>query len=195
MKIPNRILFVVCMLAMGAVQGQDLLSVYDLATQHDPTLKEAKQNLESARESKPQARAALLPNLSFRGDAGLTSRDIVNSTTTREGREDYSDYALALQLSQPIYRRDFWIQLDQSDNQIAQAEAEYALAELDLMGRVIEAYFTILAAQDDLTVAKAQTEANSRQLEQAKQRFDVGLIASPTYMRRKLHSTAPEPIR
>ena len=178
MKIPNRILFVVCMLAMGAVQGQDLLSVYDLATQHDPTLKEAKQNLESARESKPQATALLLPSLSLGGDAQFTSRDIVDGPDpAREGKKDFSGYAIALKLQQPIYRRDFWIQLDQSDNRIAQAEANYARAEMDLMARVIDVYFTILSAQDDLTVSKAQTEANSRQLEQAKQRFDVGLIA------------------
>jgi outer membrane protein len=34
-----------------------------------------------------------------------------------------------------------------------------------------------LAAQDNLTVSKGQKEANLRQLDQAKQRFDVGLIA------------------
>ncbi len=178
MNLPNRMLIVLCMLTAGAVQGQDLLSVYDLATQQDPALREAKRSLDSAREARPQAKAQLLPNLFIRGDAGYTSQDTVNSfVSTREGREDYSDYALALRLQQPIYRRDLWIQLDQADNTIAQAEAQYAQAELDLMSRVINVYFTILAAQDDLTVSKAQTEANGRQLEQAKQRFDVGLIA------------------
>jgi len=45
------------------------------------------------------------------------------------------------------------------------------------MLRSTTAYFNILSAKDDLRVAKAEQEANKRQLEQAKQRFDVGLIA------------------
>ena len=183
MNLPNRVLIVLCILAVAvsvhgqdAEQGRNLVSVYDLATQQDPALKEAWQNLESAREARPQAKAVLLPNISIGGDAGYTNQDTVRPSEL-SGTKDFSDYALSLQLTQPIYRRDLWIQLDQTDNSIAQAEAVYARAEQELMGRVIEVYFTILAAQDDLTVSKAQTEANGRQLDQAKQRFDVGLIA------------------
>lgn len=178
MKQPTRIFVALCMLIAGTVHGQDLLTVFDLAMQQDPALKEARQALDARREAKPQARAQLLPSLKIKGDTGYTHRDIIDSpTSASEGRDDFTDYALALQLQQPIYRRDYWVQLDQADNQIAQAEAVYAQAELDLMTRVINVYFAILAAQDDLTVSEAQTEANSRQLEQAKQRFEVGLIA------------------
>ena len=175
MKLPKRLLASLCLLAVTSVQGQDLLTVFDLALQQDPALREARQQLESVRESRPQALSLLLPSLSLGGSAGYTDRDIVRGSN--EGREDFSDYGLSLRLQQPVFRRDLWLQLDQSDNQIAQAEATYARAELDLMARVINVYFSILAAQDDLTVSIAQTEANSRQLEQARQRFDVGLIA------------------
>lgn len=178
MRKPTSIFIVLTMLVSGTVQGQDLLAVFDLAMQQDPALKEARQRLDSVREVKPQAQAQLLPSLNITGDAGYNDRDVIDGPTpASEGREDYTDYALALRLQQPVYRRDYWVQLDQSDNQIAQAEANYAQAELDLMTRVITVYFTILAAQDDLTVSEAQTEANSRQLEQARQRFEVGLIA------------------
>jgi outer membrane protein len=166
------------MLAAGAVQAQDLLSVYDLALENDPALKEAAQQLASAREVMPQSKAQLLPNIFVGGDLAYVNRDTRSSaSSTNEGTEDFSTYSLALRLQQPVYRRDYWMQLDQAENQIAQAEANYASAELDLMARVINAYFNILSAQDDLTVSKAQTEANQRQLEQAQQRFDVGLIA------------------
>ncbi len=77
----------------------------------------------------------------------------------------------------PIYRREYWVQLDQADDQIAQAEATFAAAEQDLIVRTAQAYFDILYAQDSLEFAKAETAAIGRQLEQAKQRFDVGLIA------------------
>lgn len=175
MKLSKRLLASLCLLAVTSVQGQDLLTVFDLALQQDPALREARQQLESVRESRPQALSLLLPSLSLGGSAGYTDRDIVRGSN--EGREDFSDYGPSLRLRQPVFRRDLWLQLDQTDNQIAKAEADYANAELALMGRVINVYFDILAKQDDLTVSIAQTEANSRQLEQARQRFDVGLIA------------------
>jgi outer membrane protein len=91
--------------------------------------------------------------------------------------ESYKESGLGLNLTQPIYRQDRLVKLEQSDSTIAQAEADYASAEIDLMVRSTTAYFDILSAEDDLRVANAEREATGRQLEQAQQRFDVGLIA------------------
>jgi len=178
MMIPNRILMVLFMLTAGAVQGQDLLSVYDLAVQNDPELKVAKQTLESVRENRPQAKANLYPDVSIIGATTYVDRDTVDSSiAANEGKDSFNNYSLELKLTQPIYRRDLWTELDRTENEIAQAEADYADEELKLMARVIQVYFNILGAKDNLTVSTAQTEANKRQLEQAQQRFDVGLIA------------------
>ena len=72
---------------------------------------------------------------------------------------------------------DRWIQLEQSDSEIARAEAEYAAARQELMVQVAERYFNVLDAQDNLEFAEAEKSAIGRQLEQATQRFEVGLIA------------------
>jgi outer membrane protein len=93
------------------------------------------------------------------------------------GSETYENSSATLSLNQPIYRHEYWVQLEQADQQVAKAEAEYAAAEQELMVRTAQAYFDVLSAQDSLEFAKAETEAISRQLDQAKQRFDVGLIA------------------
>ena len=42
---------------------------------------------------------------------------------------------------------------------------------------MVEAYFGVLRAQDNLSAAEAQEKAFERQLEQTTQRFEVGLIA------------------
>ncbi|MCP4432915.1 MAG: TolC family protein, partial [Gammaproteobacteria bacterium] len=178
MMTHNRILMVLFMLTAGAVQGQDLLSVYDLAVQKDPELRAAKQTLESEREKRPQAQAKLYPDVLFVGATTYVNRDTVDSRiAANKGKDDFSNYTLELQLKQPIYRRDLWAELDKTANEIAKADADYADKELKLMDRVIRVYFKILGAKDNLTVSTAQTEANKRQLEQAQQRFDVGLIA------------------
>ncbi|MGH8597779.1 MAG: TolC family outer membrane protein, partial [Gammaproteobacteria bacterium] len=57
------------------------------------------------------------------------------------------------------------------------AQAELDAAYQALILRVAERYFEVLAAEDSVAFAHAEKESLSGQLEQAKQRFDVGLIA------------------
>jgi outer membrane protein len=179
MKSINRFILILILLsATLSVQAEDLMTVYQLALENDPQLQVAKEQLSAARESKSLARSQLLPTLGFGATYDVVKRDY----RTLQG-EDYDeesthhDKAMALSLTQPIYRRDRLLQLEQADSTIAQAEADYAAAELDLMVRSTTTYFNILSAEDDLRVAKAEREATGRQLEQAQQRFDVGLIA------------------
>lgn len=172
---------VIWLLALGlsltaSVYGQGLTEIYELAAQSDPHLKVVRAQMESVRESRPQALAQLRPSVSASAGADRIKQDVRSSSVgTRDSSYSRSD--LTLSLSQPLYRRDYWIQLEQSDNQIAQAEAEYASAEQDLMIRVSQAYFDVLSARDTLTFARAEKAAIGRQLDQAKQRFEVGLIA------------------
>ena len=60
---------------------------------------------------------------------------------------------------------------------MAQAEATYAAAEQNLIFRVSQAYFNVLAAQDNLEAQQASLQAIAHQLDQADKRYDVGLIA------------------
>jgi outer membrane protein len=168
-------LLLVC--APTLLQAQDLLAVYRLAQQNDPQLQEAKEQLNAAMESKSLARSQLLPSLGLGANYDHINQDIKSSPSGLEGSNEYNDRSLGLSLTQPIYRRASIVQLEQAGSTIAQAEASYSAAEIDLMVRSATAYFDILSAQDDLRVAKAEREATGRQLEQAKQRFDVGLIA------------------
>lgn len=178
---------------VAVVQAEDLIQVYDLAVQSDPVLQEAEQNLYSTRELQPQARALLLPNLSLSADAtyendktstrspsesvsvgGLT----YNFTGSTSDRNDtYSSTGLTASVTQPVYNRANWIRLDQSRDTIAAAEANYKNSQIELMVRTTVAYFDVLRAADAVRVQKALKTANERQLEQSKQRFDVGLVA------------------
>ncbi len=156
--------------------AEDLMAVYRIAQERDPLLKESMSQLASVRESKNQATAALRPNLSLTGQTSRVNREIIGGFFPKS-TNDYSEESLTLNLQQPLYHRDHWIQLEQSDHAITKAEAEYQSAHLNLMIRTTESYFNVLSASDDLRVSKAQLEATRRQLEQAKQRFEVGLIA------------------
>jgi outer membrane protein len=58
-----------------------------------------------------------------------------------------------------------------------QADAQYRADETELLVRVTDTYIRVLRAIDTYQTALAQEKAIERQMEQTKQRFDVGLIA------------------
>ena len=56
-----------------------------------------------------------------------------------------------------------------------QAELQYRLDASALVSRTVRAYFTVLAAEDNLELSKKNQAALKRQLELAQERLDVGL--------------------
>lgn len=166
------------LLGVSGAQAEDLLEIYQLALQNDAQLRTAMANRDSALEARPQAEARLLPGISLSSDANLIRSDVNSSASSlTDNPNNYATAGLALNLTQSIYRKEFNIQLDQADRQIAQAEVTFAAEEQNLVIRVAQAYFNVLSAEDSLEFARAENAAIARQLDQAKQRFEVGLIA------------------
>jgi outer membrane protein len=168
-----------CALA-SASQAEDLLQIYDLAVQSDPRIREAEQTLFATREVQPQARALLLPNLSVVGDIDYQSLDTSGTSAlgTPFSRSDsYSTQGVQAVVTQSVYNRANWMTLRQTDNILAQAEAQYRDAQIALMVDTTDAYFGVLRAADLVTVQASLVRANERQLEQSRQRFEVGLVA------------------
>ena len=178
-----------------AAQGADianLVDIYEKALRNDPQIREADANRLANRESKPQALAALLPQINAAGSYSKDTSDgssieldpldpsdedsaLVTSTRTTDG--DSTDRSWSITLRQSLFRWDQWATLRRADAQVAQAEADYQAAQQDLIQRTAQRYFDVLAAQDTVDSAQATLEAFSRQLEQADKRFEVGLIA------------------
>ncbi|AMK79209.1 MULTISPECIES: TolC family outer membrane protein [Methylomonas] len=154
---------------------QDLLETYQLAKANDPEFKSSDINKLATAEIKSQSIAQMLPNISFNANS---SRNRLESTSfLGTTLQHYWDHKLGFNLKQPVFHWDHWVQLDQADNKIAQAEAQFQAKQQSLIRRTAEAYFNILAAQDNLEFADSEKKSIEKQLEQAKQRFDVGIIA------------------
>jgi outer membrane protein len=155
----------------------NLADVYRLALQNDPVLKSAAAARAAALEAKPQSRALLYPALSFSASYDRTREDVKETAIGTPGVSNFDTSVYALALNQPLFNRDYFVRLRQADATVAQADAVYRSSEQGLIVRVAEAYFNLLAADDNLEFARAEKHAIEQQLEQAKQRFDVGLIA------------------
>ncbi len=151
----------------------DLVSVYQQAVNNNADLAAARAQFRARQEIVPQARAGLLPNLS----AGAELSDTETDVDTSRGSASLSRSGAAYQatLSQPIFRADRWFQLKAAEAVSEQAAIEYSIAEQDLILQSAQAYFAVLRAQDNLAAVKAEEAAFKRQLDQANERFEVGL--------------------
>jgi len=160
----------------SAAPAEDLLQVYRDAQKYDAVYSAARHNLDAGRERLVQGRSLVLPSLNLSGNASRQrieseSRDpaVVPSFT-----RDPNVLGYTLTFTQPLFRRQNWLQYDQAEFQVKQAEALFGQASQDLILRVAQAYFDVLAAQDTLGLVRAQKAAISEQLAQAKRNFEVG---------------------
>ena len=154
------------------IQAENLLDVYKTALENDPTYLAAYSEYRAVLESKNQRVAPLLPNLNLSGQYEDVSQEYSD-----QGNYDFDEYSYNLNLNQAIFRYDYWVALRQANLQVTQAEANFSNARQTLIQRVTERYLEVLAAGDNLTFAKGEMEAIGEQLNQTKQRFEVGLSA------------------
>ena len=151
----------------------DLVTVYQLALEADPQYQAEIEAHNAALEVIPQSRAALLPNIAITGDVSRNRFE-----PRKSGDTSYAtNQTYSIGLRQPLYQRERWLQLEQADNRVVQADATLLAAQQDLLLRVATRYFLVLGAQDNLAFVEADKDAIARTLDQAKQRFDVGLAA------------------
>ncbi len=153
-------------------QALDLVEIYAKAQQQDAELMIALSVLESSRQALPLAQSANRPQINL--SANTTFQDQGNTLT---GDDEQTSTGFSLNLQQSLYNSENWAQADAAEATVVQAEADYEAARQDLIVRVTEAYFDILSAQDNVEFTQAEKNAIGRQLEQAKKRFEVGLIA------------------
>ena len=166
MKVLFSLLFLLCVLS-SPLHASDLNSIYQLARTNDAQILGSQASLEATREAKPIARAGLLPQIFVSGaGTGFTSRQ----------NDSWNRTEAAVDLSQPLYDREAYMGYKQADHIVDQAEALYHGDEQTLIMRVSEAYFGVLSAEDEVRFSKAETRAIGKQLDQATQRYDVGLI-------------------
>ena len=157
-------------------QANELLRLYQQSLQSDTQLQAAAAARDAAKQANPQAFAALLPQINAGYQVSKTFDD-TKSSTGFSFKGDYISRGLSLTLDQALYNQEAFVRLKQSDIRGALADASYRNTQQTLALRVTTAYFNLLAAADSLRFAEAEREAVERSLEQARQRFEVGLSA------------------
>lgn len=176
------------LLGCGSASAADLMQAYELARQSDPQLAAAEASRYAQGEGIAITRAALLPQISAEASLGDREGDSTSVGTrpnpdgtvsfgVSSGESDTRSRNYSANLSQSLYNRSNYTRLRATRARAARAEADYEAANHSLMLRVSENYFRVLTAIDSLVFARAERRAVKRQLDQAEQRFEVGLTA------------------
>lgn len=170
-KPARKALFVAALLVAvpNLSHAEGLASIYEKARSSDPQFQQAIADRNAREEALPQARAGLKP--------GATLSSSFDGIDNRNTDDQYQELSYGISLSQPLYDYSQRQVVDQADAQVSQARAEFSFAEQELILRVAERYFAVLDAREALDAAEANLEAIRRQLDQAEQRFEVGVIA------------------
>ena len=162
----------------GWAQTQSLVELYDAARGYDAIYQSAKLQMDATMSKTNQAIAGILPTVT--STAGISRSNIVGMVdalspipaTTYD--RIYGAQSTSISASQALYRPANVAAFVQGKRQREQAYAVLASAEQDLMVRLSQAYFDVLASQDSLTFVKAQKIAVNEQLASAKRNFEVG---------------------
>ena len=152
-----------------SVQAQNLVDLYTAARDYDATFQSAKSNAYATAFRAEQAKAGILPSASLTANANRTNTEAVSKV-----QQTYGSQTVTLGASQPLYRPGNWATYEQGKKQVELAQMQLNAAEQDLIVRVTQAYFDVLAATDTLAYLKSLKTATSEQLASAKRNFEVG---------------------
>ena len=183
------------------VAAEDLLQIYQQARQADPTLATASANRGAGDAGVGIARAPLLPQLSaslgYQYSDGITTDSspqldaagnyVLLPTQSSTGRQRDAQG----QLTQSLFNWGNIERLREAHASADSANSDYDTAVQDLIVRTATAYFSVLTTEDQLTFAKGNEKALAKQLDQAEQRYKVGLSAiTDVHEARANHDTA-----
>ncbi|WEN41197.1 Outer membrane protein TolC [Thauera sp. GDN1] len=159
----------------GGALAADLMQVYRDALANDAKFSAARAQYEAGQEKVVQGRAGLLPQIGLGADTTWNDADLKPKGGVSNDYT-YNSNGYGVQLTQPLFRWQNWVQFKQGELQTALAATQFGIARQDLVLRVAEAYFNVLNAQDALDAVTQLRMAAAEQLELAKTSFEVGTV-------------------
>ena len=153
----------------GAVRAQGLTAIYEAARAYDATYLAARAQADAAQYKAAQAEALGLPTLSANVKGVATQIDLPGG---RSG--DNNAVQTGLNGRMPLFNKANQATMEQAQRSLVASKAELESAEQDLIIRVTQAYFDVLAARDDVALAKTNKTYILEQLASAKRNFEVG---------------------
>ncbi len=165
-------------------QAADLWTIARDAMDNNADLASSRATFQSVEEARDVQRGDLLPQVNATANAANTRAFESQSSSVSAGGggtapndDNYNSAGVGVEATQALFDATNWYELQRAGEQIDQQAWTLESTRQQTLYDVAEAYFNILQARDILAARVAQEKAISRQLEQAREQFEVGLIA------------------
>lgn len=152
--------------------SEDLLTIYQQALEADPESKAAAISVEISKEQTGAALSEMLPQIS--GSANWSKNESQNGSGRNDGVYDGTRYFVALNQTLFDFAK-FW-NWRRANTVEDQYNAENIAAQHALMHKVIEKYFAVLEAEDQLYFYTTEKNAMAKRLEQTQKQFAKQLV-------------------
>ncbi len=166
--------FIASALISFSANASDLLQIYKEALSNDAQFNSARASKVAGQERFAQSRATtILPQMSASIDSSYTQSRLDPAIGPTINKSINAN-SLNLQLSQTLFNFGVWQSYEMGKLSLVASDMQFNFAQQDLILRVAQAYFDVLAAQNNLKTLEAQKVAISEQLASAKRNFEVG---------------------
>ncbi len=156
--------------SLQTVAAHDLLTIYQQAQQSDPTLKTAALQIGVSEAQRGQVGGALLPQIS--ASANISMNDYrPNKPSVNNPSRTYAGQRYMLGLTQSIIDLPKFLNWQRYQKIVAHSELAYEDAQQTLMQNVVDRYFAVLEARDNLDLVNQEIAVTEKQLEQLKHKF------------------------
>lgn len=166
-------------LASGSALGATLQDVAYAAWGNDHEWEVARKTWLAAEETKKQGFGGLLPQVTA-NYTHLRNEQRYEAFAGQPGgsplRREYESQTTSVNVVQPLFRMDAWYEYQRTKKVTSAAEANFDSARQSFLLRVTEQYMNVLRTRENLTSAQAEERALARQLDQANERYKVGLV-------------------
>jgi outer membrane protein len=161
-----------------SAKAQNLQQLYEAARSYDATYLAVRAQTEAAQARLAQSGALRLPVVGLNASASRSGSDAPDVTlpngVSNEARVYGNVNQAAISARQPLYNKANGETIAQAEKAYEIATADLEAAEQDLIVRLAQAYFDVLAAQDSLETTLANLKAVAEALASAKRNFEVG---------------------
>lgn len=147
----------------SAEETSDLWSLYLEASTQDPALQREMSQLNASQEYEKEARGRLLPQVAL---SNVHSRSRLSYD--QSDRVLYNGSTLGVSLRQPIYDPGIWRSYQRLRELTAHQQLSVDEARKQTALQIAERYFTVLAAEDELELTKAElltTQRNQQRID------------------------------
>ncbi len=178
MKMNKLKRLVACMILAQApnAYSEDLLTIYQQALEADPESKAASINVEISKEQTQEALGQMLPQISGSANWSKNIQDTAATAGRKETTSKYDGTRYYVSLNQTLFDfAKFW-NWRRANTIEEQYSAENIGAQHALMHNVIDKYFGVLEAEDQLFFYQTEKKAMEKRLEQTQHQFSKQLV-------------------